>query len=90
MGHDSNCAGNAAPINLSTSPAHGRVTTRVESATAKHIYTGSAKCTGTHSAATAVYYTPERGFHGTDSFSFQQERHDGMGVIDHSATVTVR
>ncbi|WP_417676959.1 hypothetical protein [Roseibium sp.] len=85
------CSGQGAPhMYVGRKPKHGKLTF-------KPVRTkfSQGRCKGVPVRATAVYYTPDRGFKGEDSFSFYYT-HDlyegaaGIGSTSYSFRATVK
>ena len=86
---DKSCAGVPSPVQVTTPPQHGALSTRTEATTITRVERGSERCMGHQIAGNVVYYTPSSGFHGVDEFAYQVTSQSG-GLIDNDATVNVR
>ena len=74
---------------FATKPTHGVISTRPEGKVIKSCNAGHCECLGHHISGTAIYYTPEKNFHGTDEFSFSSRFPNGT-VLSHQGIIDVR
>jgi hypothetical protein len=85
---DEKCNSQGTPqYTFTTKPAHGEISTRSEDKVIKTCEVGACNCIGRHIAGAAIYYTPDKNFHGTDQFSFSSHFPNGkelnhQGIID--------
>jgi hypothetical protein len=73
---------------FTTKPAHGEISTRSEEKVIKTCQANACGCVGRHIAGAAIYYTPDKSFHGTDEFSFSSRFPNGT-VLSHRGIVDV-
>jgi hypothetical protein len=67
--HHEDCSSKEAPsVTFPTRPAHGTLSVRPGKIEAGPSRLGAGDCTGRSLDGTAVYYLPEKGFTGTDTF----------------------
>lgn len=86
---DKSCQGTPARIEIVQAPQHGRLSSRVETITITRVDYGTHGCLGHQALATAVYYTPQPGFIGTDRFYYTSITRKG-GPVPQNGTVIVR
>jgi hypothetical protein len=87
---DEKCNQLSGPTYTFTSkPAHGEISTRSEDKVIKSCNAGACGCLGRHVTATAIYYTPEKNFHGVDQFSFSSQFPNGT-LLSHQAHIDVK
>jgi len=74
---------------FTTKPAHGEISTRSEEKVIKTCQAGECECVGHHITGIAIYYTPEKNFHGTDQFSFSSRFPNGT-ILNHQGIIEVK
>jgi hypothetical protein len=74
---------------FTTKPAHGEISTRSEDKVIATCNAGACGCLGRHVTGTAIYYTPEKTFHGVDQFSFSSRFPNGA-VLSHQGIIDVK
>jgi hypothetical protein len=85
-----NCAGGPSPIATVSPPSHGALSTRSKTIRITGAETGSANCVGREIIGNMFVYTPEKGFHGSDHFSYTSTVITTGVVLTHQVTVDVR
>ena len=69
-GWNNDCSFMTIAFNLTSPPAHGRITTRIGHGRITNANTGSAGgCYGKPTKVLQLWYTPQRGYHGSDTVS---------------------
>ena len=64
------CSFQTISFTTTSQPAHGRITTRIGHGRITNANTGSAgKCYGKPTKVLQLWYTPQRGYHGSDTVS---------------------
>ncbi len=82
--------GPLATIDITKQPSHGKINVTIQmQKIEKNEIGGGDKCIGRSVKGVAVYYTPQNGFTGTDTFSYDRITADGHRY-ERTYTVTVK
>ena len=87
---DHSCASLGNPAySFTQPPVHGTISTQPKGKIIQTCDAGNCQCKGKPIAGLAVIYTPERGFHGVEQFTYSSTFPNGV-VLSHQGIVTVR
>jgi hypothetical protein len=80
---------NGPSYTFTTNPAHGSISMRSEAKVITTCNAGACGCVGRRITGTAIYYTPEKTFHGVDQFNFSSRFPNGT-ELSHQGVVEVK
>ena len=87
---DRACSSTGDPVySFTQPPAHGTISNQPKGKIIQTCDAGGCECKGHRITGLAVIYTPERGFHGVDQFSYSSTFPNGV-VLSHQGIVNVR
>jgi hypothetical protein len=85
--HGGNCQPAPMTVAVVQPPRHGRIESRPESFVAGGTRVGATSCSGLKIQGLALYYLPEEGFRGTDTFTYEARGSGGPLTFEDSVSV---